>query len=310
MSMSYNNRITPPNRDKNPSVSVIIPVYNAQKTLEKCISSVLDNNQDGLEIILVDDGSTDGSDEICDRYADSISYVRVVHKKNGGVSTARNVGLNIARGHWVAFVDADDLVTKSFFADASKFSSDLICYNWSYETGDTFQNYRDADYSDKVLTAFLESHLVDFMFRCPWGKLFKRAIIENNNLRFHENLFFGEDTLFILDYLQYCHQITTISQIGYLYTCPASAKWKLPPSYSIRYIEMFMLAYERLGVNCPMLLMQQEYCLFEEFGSDSVKGWIARERCMEVRKIQKACWNLYSWKRKVKILGYRILAML
>ena len=95
-------------------ISVIIPVYNVEKYLPECIESVLKQTHTNLEIILVDDGSPDNSPQICDEYAQKDSRIKVIHKENGGVSSARNEGLKIAKGEWISFIDADDWVEKNF----------------------------------------------------------------------------------------------------------------------------------------------------------------------------------------------------
>ena len=108
-------------------VSVIVPVYNASKYLEACIESILNQNNKSFELLLIDDGSTDSSGEICDCFAIKDDRIKVIHKSNGGVSSARNIGLEMAKGKWLAFVDSDDTVDKEYLtiSDESK-DSDII----------------------------------------------------------------------------------------------------------------------------------------------------------------------------------------
>lgn len=110
----------------SPLISVIIPVYNAEKTLAKCIESVLRQDVTQFELILVDDGSKDSSGDICNRYAAKDSRVRVIHKENGGVSSARNRGLEVASGEWITFVDSDDSIGENFFHDVEAAHEDLL----------------------------------------------------------------------------------------------------------------------------------------------------------------------------------------
>ena len=98
----------------NPKISVIIPVYNAESTLRRCVDSVLAQTYTDFECLLIDDGSTDKSGEMCDEYAAKDSRVRVFHKENGGVSSARNVGLDNAKGEWITFLDSDDYIEEEF----------------------------------------------------------------------------------------------------------------------------------------------------------------------------------------------------
>ena len=95
-------------------ITVIVPIYNSSSFLDKCISSVLSQSYADFELLLINDGSTDNSGEICDSYAQKDSRVRVIHKINGGVSSARNIGLDEAKGEWITFVDSDDWVHEDF----------------------------------------------------------------------------------------------------------------------------------------------------------------------------------------------------
>jgi len=99
-----------------PKVSIIVPVYNAERHLERCVDSILSQEFQDVELILVDDGSTDGSPALCDAYAGRDSRVRAIHRENGGVSVARNAGIDVARGEYLQFLDADDWIT----TDATK----------------------------------------------------------------------------------------------------------------------------------------------------------------------------------------------
>lgn len=98
----------------NPIISIIIPVYNAEKTLNRCVDSVLNQTFHDWELLLIDDGSKDRSMYLCDEYALKDKRIKVFHKKNGGVSSARNMGLDYARGEWITFVDSDDLFVRIF----------------------------------------------------------------------------------------------------------------------------------------------------------------------------------------------------
>ena len=98
-------------------ISVIVPVYNTEKYLRRCIDSILNQTYEALEVILVDDGSTDGSGAVCDEYAEKDARVRAIHQKNGGISAARNAGIDAASGQYIAFIDSDDYVTGDMLAE-------------------------------------------------------------------------------------------------------------------------------------------------------------------------------------------------
>ena len=115
----------------NPLISVIVPVYNVEKYLGKCVDSILAQTYENLEIILVEDGTKDNSGAICDAYAAKDSRIRVIHKENGGLSSARNAGMDIARGEYFGFVDSDDWIEPKMYETllnlAEKYHADLVC---------------------------------------------------------------------------------------------------------------------------------------------------------------------------------------
>lgn len=302
-------KLPPPEKTTDStSLSVIVPVYNAETTIRNCIESILAIKHFCLDIILVDDGSTDSSGKICDKYSENMDSIRTLHKTNGGVASARNAGLTLAKGDRVLFVDADDLVLDGISCCVPNKDADLICFNWIYNDNQVVEQIEDSILCDDELHKYLSHNMVQFRFRCPWAKLFNRQLIEKYHLRFDESLSIGEDTLFVLDYLKYCKSLQLIPSFAYQYTRPNSSKRKIPFSYSRSYISKFLDKYNALGIPCIPLLMQQEYYFFEEAGDTSFNGWIKREQCQDVRNIQDLCWKEYTWKRKVKILAYRTIS--
>lgn len=204
-----------------PTISVIVPVYNAKKYLHRCIDSILSQTFTDFELLLIDDGSKDKSGAICDEYAVKDNRVRVFHKENGGVSSARNLGLDNARGEWITFIDADDYLYDGAFPISLKgFSVDLIVGGYSHvyvRTGKVFNNIpdnrtldirKDAEYFGAIIGTYLTT---------PWCKLFKRYIIQNSKLRFCENLSYGEDTDFVFRYIHQINIIQFIPSLVYYY---------------------------------------------------------------------------------------------
>lgn len=118
---------------KKCKVSIIVPVYNVEKYVERCIESIIKQSYKNLEIILIDDGSKDNSGKICDEYAQKDNRIKVIHKKNGGLSDARNTGLNIADGEYICFIDSDDYIHKDLVKDnlekLIQQKADMICFN-------------------------------------------------------------------------------------------------------------------------------------------------------------------------------------
>lgn len=206
-----------------PKISVIVPVYNTEKYLDRCIQSILAQTYTDFELLLVDDGSTDSSGAICDKYAEQDSRVRVFHKENGGVSSARNQGLDNAKGEWITFVDSDDWVDREFFNILSKSSKPdiLISYyvadGWSRWVSVPFE---DATFNTKNMKVFLNKYLISC--NMPWGKWIKRSLIETFKIRFDSNFSYGEDTLFIMDCLSKVESVETNSESLYHYDCTNS----------------------------------------------------------------------------------------
>jgi glycosyltransferase involved in cell wall biosynthesis len=193
------------------SISIIIPVYNTERYLLECINSILNQSFGDYELLLVDDGSTDNSGRICDGLAEKDTRIRVFHKENGGVSSARNLGLDNARGVWVYFVDSDDEVLPGGLeALVNGISDDVDSVMGGYEQhGIDGSIIRPLDgYSPTILTkeqslfALLSSNSMYnayLGFMCLW--LFRNKIIQDNHLRFDPNIKIKEDTLFVTQYL-------------------------------------------------------------------------------------------------------------
>lgn len=202
----------------NPIVSVIVPVYNAEKHLYRCIDCILVQSFTDFELLLINDGSKDNSDKICDGYAVNDSRVRVFHKENGGASAARNYGLDKAVGKYICFIDADDWVDKDYIESLLPAEDeDMVVCSFMYDTKDVFHLSdiaRDKQNIGKDLHI-----LIDHMAICaPWCKIMRRDIIEQNNIRFDVNVSAGEDMLFVCDYFSAgLDKIRTISQPLYHY---------------------------------------------------------------------------------------------
>lgn len=192
-------------------VSIIVPVYKAQATLPRCIDSILSQSFKDWELLLIDDGSTDDSGEICDEYARHDNRIQVFHKQNGGVSSARNYGLDRAKGEWVTFIDSDDWIELNYlshdYSKLSKNETDLILMPFKKFTRDT-----DKESEKKIKNIALEIPKKNFTFKDYFevcsvvcGKIFRRKAI--GNLRFNQDFKLGEDTLFFLQFLKQSERI-------------------------------------------------------------------------------------------------------
>lgn len=208
-----------------PKISIIVPVYNSEKYLCGCIDSILSQSFRDFELILVDDGSRDSSQRICDDYAQKDSRVKVIHKENGGVSSARNAGLSAVRGGYLAFIDADDYVVPEYLYRLINEAEDadmVVCgYKYFYQEEEDETVLR-AEYSDKIydahnMASLLSKNIEDLPFRTSWAKIFKTSIIKEYSLSFDKGMTLGEDTKFVFGYMLHASKIKTISLIGYLY---------------------------------------------------------------------------------------------
>lgn len=291
-------------------LSIIIPAYNAENYIENCLNSILNNISHDIEIIVINDGSTDNTDNILKKYPQkSIPNFRVIHKTNGGVSSARNIGINYASGEWITFVDADDYVTKELISFIPDGQADLYCFNWKYTNGETEnEGLTDKTYWGENKEHFLSIHLVDYIFRTPWAKYFRRDIIKNNDIYFNETFKIGEDNLFVLDYLYHCNTITTVNNIGYIYLRPQKGKYPLPFKTAVNFMTLFMEKYNRLNISCIPLLQLLNLYYFMSLQDSSLKMRIAWEKTPAIRHIHKICWSRYGKKERFNIKICKIIS--
>ena len=199
-------------------ISVIVPVYNAEKYLDRCIQSILTQTYTDFELLLINDGSTDSSGAICDRYAEQDSRVRVFHKENGGVSSARNMGLDNAKGEWIAFVDSDDWVLDSYLYNLVSHSHNVdlvISYaEYLYSNGERKkEEYASRMVSNEIDVLFTENDLS--WHTSPWAKLFNKKFCDQ--LRFIEGMHIGEDLVFLYTYMLKSNKIYVSNDTDYIY---------------------------------------------------------------------------------------------
>ncbi|MBS6396171.1 MAG: glycosyltransferase family 2 protein [Clostridiales bacterium] len=188
-------------------VTIIVPVYNTQKDLPRCLDSLISQSYEKLDIILIDDGSTDNSGSICDEYAHNDQRIRVIHKRNGGVSAARNSGLDLARGEYLIFVDSDDCIHRhmiSIYVQALAENVVLACDYTKQE--DELELSYDKIWSTRIQYYHREEFLQfmkDEYVNAPWNKFYDTKILREHQIRFDETKKLGEDFLFNLEYFQF-----------------------------------------------------------------------------------------------------------
>jgi glycosyltransferase involved in cell wall biosynthesis len=207
-----------------PMVSIIVPIYNCENNgyLNQIIRDVLNQTEHSFELILCDDGSTDKTVEIAEKFVAKDARIKLVKNKHQGVSATRNSGLTVAQGKWITFVDADDSLLPNFLksiTDGSDDSADLVYGGYAIVNagGASIYTYNQQVYRGfQQVKSLLET--TNILYRCsPWAKLFKREIIQANNLKFDEQLSHSEDRLFLYQYLMHVESVKTTSEIGYLY---------------------------------------------------------------------------------------------
>lgn len=216
-------------------VSFIIPVYKAENTIKRCINSIINQSVANWELVLIDDGSPDNSGLICDDYSQSDSRIIVIHKKNGGVSSARNAGIEIAHGEYVSFVDSDDFIEPDFIEKMlEQAPSDLIICGFKTLDADEFvpRHITGNLYSDSNLLK--EMIDIPFYLDSPWCKLFRSSLIREYHLKFNTKLKLSEDTLFSYQYLKECKTVKTIPDILYTY----DGQWGGDGKYSLSVEEL------------------------------------------------------------------------
>lgn len=201
-----------------PTISVIIPVYKVEEYLPACIRSILRQTYRDFELILVDDGSPDRCGEICDEFAKQDERIRVIHQENGGVSKARNMGMNHAIGEWITFVDSDDLITPRYLASFDLHDNgetDLIVQGLRYLKKGKLYNKTIFPNRKAPIRELLNKKLTDF--RGPYCKLFRRNIIQSHRLYFPEGIPHCEDAIFYYQYLVIAKNIKTVESSRYFY---------------------------------------------------------------------------------------------
>lgn len=213
----------------SPTISVIVPVYNAAKYLDACIESLLGQSFADCEFLLINDGSKDNSLEICQRYAERDARIRVFDKPNGGVSSARNAGLDDARGAWIIFVDSDDRVTSDYLnglytarKQVPADSAALVISGFKAVDADTLTTITTKAYPahiydrENIARGFIDNQIVRSGYIA--SKVYDRQLIERLNLRFDPLLSFGEDLVFMLSYLRHAQYLITAPGSDYLYS--------------------------------------------------------------------------------------------
>lgn len=205
-------------------ITIVVPVYNVEKYLNKCVESIVNQTYENLEIILVDDGSPDNCPQMCDEWAKKDCRIKVVHKKNGGLSSARNAGIDAMTGDYVLFIDSDDYIelnmAEIMYTNIIKDNYDVCVCNNSH----TDKNYNIISTTgfkgtvlkgDEIIQSFLKTTVFDSSSTC--NKMYKYSVLEKYNLRFDETIKWGEDYPFNYYYFRVIDKMISIDDVLYHY---------------------------------------------------------------------------------------------
>ena len=207
-------------------VSIIVPVYNVESYLDECIQSIVNQTYQNWECILINDGSMDNSEHICDTWVEKDNRIHVIHQSNQGVSAARNTGIQHAKGEYITFIDSDDWIEKnylySFIEALQNNQSDLIVSGLihNYNNGETKiytpQSPESFNLNWQNINSFVSLNKIHLLYP-PYVKLYKAQLIKKYNIRFNKQYSYGEDLLFNYDYLEHVNTITCIDKAYYHY---------------------------------------------------------------------------------------------
>lgn len=231
----------------NVKYSVIIPVFNRENTIARCLDSLLVHPRDDVQIIVVDDGSLDNSGHIVQKYAVKYNQIQYIYKDNGGVSSARNLGLDNVAGEYVLFVDSDDYVTEDYFAVLDRWTMnadhDMLVFQKAGIGGECLDETR---WFEELINMLTSAERLEYLTACrlimhPVNKCLKNEIIQREHLRFVESLYIGEDFVFCMDYAMHCAEIAV--EAGILYWYDVSDQGSLSRKYRAKLHEQMNQVY-------------------------------------------------------------------
>lgn len=208
---------------QNEKVSIIMPTYKAEKVIEKAVKSVLNQTYKNIELIIIENGPKDSSEQICKKL-NNAGKIKYIYESRANVSNARNVGIENSTGEYIAFIDSDDEYREDFIekmvANIKKTNSQLVAcgYKTVYEKiVRLIDNYKEVEKTSDI-QSYLEILKEDYLFNDVWNKIYVSRIIKDNNIKFDEKFELGEDFIFNLDYLKYVETASYINETLYIYT--------------------------------------------------------------------------------------------
>lgn len=286
----------------NPTISIIVPVYNVENYLCQCIDSILAQSFTDFELLLIDDGSTDNSGDICDNYALKDSRIQVFHKINGGVSSARNLGLDNANGEWVVFVDPDDWLSENYCETLVKYclDTDITFFSevWHfsdgckiiYSSGKGFAK-DSMEQKEKLILHLLQNQTKHNYFGYTWNKIFRLKIIDANKIRFVEGLSTSEDEVFTLHFSLHANSMKVIYAPIYHYRVTQTGLTAKRSSVNEFILLDGSLRYLVKGLNNKLLITYYEEKLARKLVSAFVHSNGIKGKIDAYNSICKHCKN-------------------
>lgn len=294
-------------------ISIIVPVYNAEKTLRECVDSILCQGYRDFELLLIDDGSKDSSPLICDEYAVIDRRVKVYHKPNGGVSSARNLGIENTQGKWITFIDADDYITQDFFDGVCKRNEDIIIkgYQKFDKEGGTSNMHLTDSRKQSSFKELLNQYITDSLLRCPWAKFYKKSVI--GDLRFLTEMKIGEDAWFVFKCLERCKSYAVVPNGEYMVRLaeqPDEVKYAISVDYAVQSLRYLQDAFDGLvnthHIDKSLFLHYIGYfkrISKNDWGNDKQK-WYGNK---EVKALYTYVWPALSFKQKLRLVVARMM---
>ena len=243
-------------------ISVIIPVYNVEEYLDQCIQSVIDQPYNDFECILIDDGSTDRSGEICDRWAKIDNRIKVIHQKNQGVSVARNKGIEIANGEYIYFIDGDDICCLNIFNDVT--THDLYMGEYEIISNNNFKlkkNHINCDERNNIALDFLKENLK----ACIGSFIVHKRVLVENNISFNSKYKYGEDLEFILKIILSSNSISIKykSYVKYIQHFGSTMKKISLERYDVFFSRLNLIDYAKLKLKYDVAEYIYDYSCIE-----------------------------------------------
>ena len=305
-------------------VSIIVPVYNVEQYLKECIESILAQTWKNFEVILVDDGSTDSSGKICDEYSQKKEFISVIHKKNGGLSSARNAGIDVAQGDYLAFIDSDDVVHPRYLSElvaiVKREKADLAACNFYVGSLCRWKNSSEVKYdircNEDVLKKMNDN---DVVVTVAWNKLYHAKFFREYGLRYpvgkiHEDMFLTPQILY------YTKKMVITNEQLYFYRQRENSI--MNSSFSIKQLDALDAIEFRIELFQhwnKQYLQASEYEsyirksneLYKKMKEEETDLYIEAQEKIKTKmkdfRNKKSIFNMLSWKYRIKLMAFLIM---